>query len=114
MGALIMTHGDDNGLVLPPKLAPFQVVVVPIFKSDEDLSKIKSYLNDKIEVLKSMNISVKFDERNTYSPGFKFNEYELKGVPIRIAVGSRDIENKTIKQNFFIYRRRYDVQSILL
>jgi prolyl-tRNA synthetase len=101
MGALIMTHGDDNGLVLPPKLAPFQVVVVPIFKSDEDLSKIKSYLNDEIEVLKSMNISVKFDERNTYSPGFKFNEYELKGVPIRIAVGSRDIENKTIE----IFRR---------
>lgn len=101
MGALIMTHGDDNGLVLPPKLAPFQVVVVPVFKTDEDLLKIKSYLNNKIEVLKSMNISVKFDERNTHSPGFKFNEYELKGVPIRIAVGSRDIENKTIE----IFRR---------
>ena len=109
MGALIMTHGDDNGLVLPPKLAPFQVVVVPIFKSDEDLSKIKSYLNDKIEVLKSMNISVKFDERNTHSPGFKFNEYELKGVPIRIAVGSRDIENKTIE----IFRRDTSTKNIV-
>ena len=97
MGALIMTHGDDNGLVLPPKLAPFQVVVVPIFRSDEDLSKIKSYLSDKIEVMKSNNISIKFDERNTHSPGYKFNEYELKGVPIRIAVGPRDIENKTIE-----------------
>ena len=109
MGALIMTHGDDIGLVLPPKLAPFQVVIVPIFKSDEDLSKIKSYLNDKIEVLKSMNISVKFDERNTYSPGFKFNEYELKGVPIRIAVGSRDIENKTIE----IFRRDTSTKNIV-
>jgi len=104
-----MTHGDDNGLVLPPKLAPFQVVIVPIFKSDEDLSKIKSYLNDKIEMLKSKNISVKFDERNTHSPGFKFNEYELKGVPIRIAVGSRDIENKTVE----IFRRDTSIKNIV-
>lgn len=97
MGALIMTHSDDNGLVLPPKLAPIQVVIVPIYKGAEQLEKVRSHIQPLIEELKKHNISVKFDDRDTQSPGFKFHEYELKGVPVRLAVGQRDIENNTFE-----------------
>ena len=95
MGALIMTHSDDNGLVLPPKLAPIQVVIVPIYKGMEQLDAISDKINPLVKELRAKGISVKFDNRDTHKPGFKFNEYELKGVPIRLAVGQRDLENGT-------------------
>ena len=97
MGALIMAHSDDNGLVLPPKLAPIQVVIVPIFKSDEQLQAISTEAHKIIDKLKSLSITVKFDDRDTYKPGWKFAEYELKGVPLRIAIGPRDLENQTLE-----------------
>jgi prolyl-tRNA synthetase len=97
MGALVMTHSDDNGLVLPPNLAPIQVVVVPIYKSEEQLAQICSVVDGIMDQLKGLGISVKFDTRDTLSPGFKFNEYELKGVPVRIAVGPKDLENGTFE-----------------
>ncbi|HEY0895698.1 MAG TPA: proline--tRNA ligase [Sphingobacteriaceae bacterium] len=95
MGALIMAHSDDAGLVLPPKLAPIQVVIVPIHKSDEDLKRISDVADDLIQKLKARNISVKYDDRDTQRPGFKFAEYEMKGVPVRVALGARDLENRT-------------------
>lgn len=95
VGALIMTHSDDNGLVLPPKLAPIQVVIVPIYKGMEQLNAISEKINPLVKELRSKGISVKFDNRDTHKPGFKFNEYELKGVPVRLAVGQRDLENGT-------------------
>ena len=95
MGALIMTHSDDNGLVLPPKLAPIQVVIVPIYKGLEQLEVISEKINPLVKELRAKGISVKFDNRDTQKPGFKFNEYELKGVPVRIAVGQRDLDNGT-------------------
>ncbi|HET8737667.1 MAG TPA: proline--tRNA ligase, partial [Pricia sp.] len=95
MGALIMTHSDDNGLVLPPKLAPIQVVIVPIYKGMEQLDAISEKMHPLVTELRSKGISVKFDDRDTHKPGFKFNEYELKGVPVRLAVGQRDLENGT-------------------
>ena len=97
MGALVMTHSDDNGLVLPPNLAPIQVVIVPIFKSDEELERISAVANELVSELKKMNISVKFDNRTTQKPGFKFAEWELKGVPLRIAIGPKDLENNTFE-----------------
>ena len=97
MGALIMTHSDDNGLVLPPKLAPIQVVIVPIYKGMEQLDAISERIQPLINELKFKDISVKFDQRDTHKPGFKFNEYELKGVPIRIAIGQRDLEQGTLE-----------------
>lgn len=97
MGALVMTHSDDKGLVLPPNLAPIQVVIVPIYKSDEQLSEITSEVSELISELKKLNISVKYDDRTTQKPGFKFAEWELKGVPVRIAVGPKDIENGTFE-----------------
>jgi prolyl-tRNA synthetase len=97
MGALIMTHSDDNGLVLPPKLAPIQVVIIPIYKGLEQLEAISEKVNPLVDALKAKGISVKFDNRDTHKPGFKFNEYELKGVPIRLAIGNRDLENGTIE-----------------
>ena len=97
MGALIMAHSDDDGLVLPPKLAPLQVVIVPIFKNDEQLKSISDVANKIMYDLKAKNISVKYDDRDTFKPGWKFSEYELKGVPIRIAIGPRDIENGTVE-----------------
>ncbi len=97
MGALIMTHSDDNGLVLPPKLAPIQVVIVPIYKGLEQLEAISEKVYPLVDALKAKGISVKFDDRDTHKPGFKFNEYELKGVPIRLAIGNRDLENGTIE-----------------
>ncbi len=97
MGALIMTHSDDNGLVLPPKLAPIQVVIVPIYKGTEQLEAISEKVNPLVGEIRSKGITVKYDDRDTHKPGFKFNEYELKGVPIRLAVGQRDLENNTFE-----------------
>jgi len=95
MGALIMTHSDDHGLVLPPKLAPIQVVIVPIYKGEEQLNELNAHVDGLVKALRSKGISVKYDNRDTHKPGFKFNEYELKGVPLRIAIGPRDLENGT-------------------
>jgi prolyl-tRNA synthetase len=95
MGALIMTHSDDNGLVLPPKLAPIQLVIVPIYKGEDQLEAISQRINPLVKELRSKGITVKYDKRDTHKPGFKFNEYELKGVPVRIAIGKRDLENGT-------------------
>ncbi len=97
IGALIMTHSDDNGLVLPPNLAPIQVVIVPIHKTSEQLDLITEKVSIIIKDLKVKGISVKFDSRTTQSPGWKFAEYELKGVPVRIAIGPRDLENGTLE-----------------
>ncbi len=97
IGGLIMTHSDDNGLVLPPKLAPIQVVIVPIYKNDEQLEAISDKVNTIVKDLRKKGISVKFDDRDTFRPGAKFAEYELKGVPIRIAIGNRDLENGTLE-----------------
>lgn len=97
MGALVMTHSDDNGLVLPPNLAPIQVVIVPIFKTDEEFIKISEVALELESNLKKLGISVKYDKRTTQKPGFKFAEWELKGVPIRIAVGPKDLENRTFE-----------------
>ncbi|MDA3929405.1 MAG: proline--tRNA ligase [Prolixibacteraceae bacterium] len=97
MGALVMAHSDDHGLVLPPKLAPFQVVIVPIYRSEEQLNAITEKVDVIIEKLKARGISVKFDFSDAKKPGWKFAEYELKGVPVRLAVGPRDLENGTIE-----------------
>lgn len=97
MGALIMTHSDDHGLVLPPNLAPNQVVIVPIYKTDEQLEAITEVVNGIMKDLRSKNISVKFDNRDTHRPGAKFAQHELQGVPLRIAIGSRDLENGTVE-----------------
>lgn len=97
MGALIMSHSDDNGLVLPPKVAPTQVVIVPIYKGEEGLAKVSEVANDLKNKLQAKGISVKYDNRDTQRPGFKFAEHELKGVPVRIAIGERDLANGTIE-----------------
>ena len=97
IGGLIMTHSDDLGLVLPPRLAPIQVVIVPIYKGDEQLAQIADKVNVFKKEFKKRGISVKFDDRDTYRPGAKFAEYELKGVPVRIAIGKRDLENNTVE-----------------
>ncbi len=97
IGGLIMTHSDDAGLVLPPKLAPIQVVIVPIYKGEDQLNAIYDKMKPVIEEMKSKGISVKFDDRDTMRPGAKFAEYELKGVPIRVAIGNRDLENGTVE-----------------
>ena len=95
MGALVMTHSDDNGLVLPPNLAPIQVVIVPIYRNEEQLEAISAQVNELTKALRKKGISVKYDDRDTHKPGFKFNEYELKGVPVRVAVGPKDLESGT-------------------
>ena len=97
MGALVMTHSDDQGLVLPPSLAPIQVVIVPIYKNEEQLEAISNEVDVLVKVFKKLNISVKYDNRTTQKPGFKFAEWELKGVPVRIAVGPKDLENGTFE-----------------
>jgi prolyl-tRNA synthetase len=97
MGALVMAHADDNGLVLPPKLAPIQVVIVPIFRGEDELERIRQKVQTIQIALAAKGITVKFDERDTHKPGFKFAEYELKGIPVRLAVGPRDIENNTVE-----------------
>lgn len=95
MGALVMTHSDDNGLVLPPNLAPIQVVIVPIHRTDEQLEAISTQVNELMKDLRKVGVSVKFDDRDTQKPGFKFAEWELKGVPVRLAIGPNDLENGT-------------------
>ena len=97
MGALIMTHSDDNGLVLPPKLAPFQVVMVPIYRNDEQFDAVVGRLKEIKKELEAKGVSVKLDDRDTHKPGWKFAEYEFKGVPLRLAMGPRDLENGTIE-----------------
>lgn len=97
MGALIMAHSDDDGLVLPPKLAPIHVVIVPIFKNDEEFEKISEKVKEITAELRKHNVTVKFDNRDTHKPGFKFAEWELKGVPVRLAIGPRDLENGTVE-----------------
>ena len=97
MGALIMTHSDDNGLVLPPNLAPIQLVIVPIYKGQEQLQSISSVADKIKKELTKAGISVKYDDRDNFKPGYKFNDYELKGVPLRIAIGPRDIEKKVVE-----------------
>ncbi len=97
MGALIMTHSDDNGLVLPPKLAPIQVVIVPIYKKAEELQAISDRVQPWIDALRAKGVSVKYDDADNKRPGFKFSEYELKGIPVRIALGARDLQNGTLE-----------------
>ena len=97
IGALIMTHSDDNGLVLPPNLAPTQVVIIPIYRGEEEQNKVAATA-EKIKVaLEEQNIRVKFDNRDKFKPGYKFNDYELKGVPLRIAIGPKDLQNGTVE-----------------
>ena len=97
MGALVMTHSDDKGLVLPPNLAPWQVVIVPIHRNDEQLEQINEKANELIKSLRAKGVSVKYDNRISFKPGWKFNEYEMKGVPVRIAIGPKDLENGTVE-----------------
>jgi prolyl-tRNA synthetase len=97
MGALIMAHSDDNGLVLPPKLAPIQVVIVPIYKNAEQLAAIDAKVEGIASKLRSMGVSVKYDNADNKRPGFKFADYELKGVPVRLVMGGRDLENNTME-----------------
>ena len=97
IGALIMTHSDDNGLVLPPKIAPIQVAIIPIFKGEEQLKEITAKLQPVIDQLRALGITVKYDDADNKRPGFKFADYELKGIPVRLAMGGRDLENNTIE-----------------
>ena len=97
IGALIMAHSDDEGLVLPPKLAPIQVVIVPIFRNEDQLNAVSAKIEPLVKELRAKGISVKFDTRDTQTPGWKFAEYELKGVPVRLAVGPRDLDNNTVE-----------------
>ncbi len=97
MGALIMTHSDDKGLVLPPTLAPIQIVIVPIYKNDEQFEAVSAVANTLVSQFKKLSLSVKFDSRTTQKPGFKFAEWELKGVPVRIAIGPKDLQNGTFE-----------------
>lgn len=97
IGALIMTHSDDNGLVLPPKLAPIQVVIVPIYKGEEQLQQISEVAHELVEQLEEAGVSVKFDDRDTQKPGWKFAQYELQGVPVRLALGPKDLEKGTVE-----------------
>ncbi|NPA68789.1 MAG: proline--tRNA ligase [Chlorobi bacterium] len=114
MGALIMAHSDDKGLVLPPKLAPIQVVIVPIYKNDEQLETIRQKVSEITGKLKTKNISFKFDDRTTQRPGFKFAEWELKGVPVRLAIGPRDMENGTaeLARRDTSEKKIYDIEGI--
>ncbi len=97
IGALIMAHSDDQGLILPPKLAPIQVVIVPIYKNEEELTAISKIADQLSADLKKLGVSVKYDDRDSQRPGFKFAEYEMKGVPVRVAIGGRDLENGTVE-----------------
>jgi prolyl-tRNA synthetase len=114
IGALIMAHSDDNGLVLPPKLAPIQVIIVPIYKNDEEFNKVSEKAQQIKKLLESKNISVKFDNRDTHKPGWKFAEYELKGVPVRIAIGPKDLANNTVEvaRRDTLEKKLYPVESI--
>ena len=97
MGALVMTHSDDNGLVLPPNLAPIQIVIVPIYKTDEEFAAVSAAAHTLVSQFKKLKLSVKFDDRTTQKPGFKFAEWELKGVPVRITIGPKDLQNGTFE-----------------
>ena len=97
IGALIMAHSDDEGLVLPPKLAPIHVVIVPIFRNEEELNKVTAAIDPIMKAFRQLGYAVKFDNRDTHKPGFKFAEWELKGVPVRLAIGPRDLENGTVE-----------------
>ena len=97
LGALIMSHSDDNGLVLPPHLAPIQCVIVPIYKNSEQLAEITKAVEPIVKELRDYGVSVKYDDAENKRPGFKFADYELKGVPVRLAIGARDIENGTVE-----------------
>jgi prolyl-tRNA synthetase len=110
IGGLIMTHSDDHGLVLPPRLAPIQVVIVPIYKGEEQLEEISEKVAVFVKELRKKGVSVKFDDRDTYRPGAKFAEYELKGVPVRIAIGKRDLENGTVE---IARRDTFEKQTVL-
>ena len=114
MGALVMTHSDDKGLVLPPKLAPYQVVIIPIYKGDEQLEKVSEVALKVKKNLETKGISVKFDNRDTHKPGWKFAEYELKGVPLRLALGARDLENGTIEvaRRDTLEKQTYQIEDI--
>ena len=111
IGALIMTHSDDNGLVLPPKLAPIQVVIIPIAKGEEQLSAITEKLQPVISKLRESGISVKFDDSDNKRPGFKFADYELKGVPVRLVMGGRDLESNTVE---IMRRDTLEKETVLL
>ncbi len=115
IGALIMTHSDDNGLVLPPRIAPLQVVIVPIYKKSEQLQQITEYIQPIIKGLQAKGITVKFDDDNNKTPGWKFNEYELKGVPVRLAVGPRDMQNRTVEvaRRDTLEKKSYPVDNIV-
>lgn len=110
IGALIMTHSDDNGLILPPKLAPIQLVIIPIFKNDIELSKITEKVIQIKKIFEDQNIRIKYDTSNIYSPGWKFNEYEMKGVPIRMVIGPKDLKNGTVE---IVRRDNFKKESIL-
>jgi prolyl-tRNA synthetase len=109
IGGLIMAHSDDDGLILPPRLAPIHVVIIPIFKNDEELAKVSLTANALTKELRAAGLSVKFDNRDTQKPGFKFAEYEMKGVPVRIAIGPRDLENGTVE----VARRDTKVKQVM-
>ena len=110
MGALVMTHSDDKGLVLPPTLAPIQIVIVPIYKTEEEFEEVSAVAHTIVSQFKKLNLSVKFDNRTTQKPGFKFAEWELKGVPVRIAIGPKDLQNGT----FEVARRDTLTKEIVL
>ena len=114
MGALIMTHSDDSGLVLPPRLAPYQVVIVPIYKSEDQQIKISEIALQVKSILEAKGISVKFDNRDTHKPGWKFAEYELKGVPLRLGLGARDLENGTIEiaRRDTLEKKTYQIEGV--
>ncbi|HAR20528.1 MAG TPA: proline--tRNA ligase [Cytophagales bacterium] len=114
MGALIMAHSDDQGLVLPPKLAPIQVVIVPIFKKEEELAAISELAAEWVKELRAKGISVKYDNSDKYTPGYKFAEYELKGIPVRVAIGPRDLQNGTAEIARRDTREKFTVDSSLL
>ena len=97
MGALVMAHSDDDGLIIPPKLAPIQVVIVPIYRSDEQLDAVSAKVKPLMAELRKAGVSVKYDDSDSYKPGYKFAEYELRGVPVRLAIGARDLENGTVE-----------------
>ena len=109
-----MAHSDDNGLVLPPKLAPTQVVIIPISKNEEQLAAISAKVNEIKKNLQAKGISVKYDDRDTYKPGWKFNEYEFKGVPVRLVIGPRDLENGTVEvsRRDTLEKATYQLQDI--